>query len=198
MKPQRLLPVLSLSAAFVWSAALPAAASCAMPVGSLAQRLNDAPIVFVGTVDSADGSGRIANVVVESVWKGEVDERVQVQGGPADAQTITSVDRGFDVGSRYLFVPVKGNGQVFEDNGCTATQEWKPRFARHSPEDAAVVGGPPPAADPQAEEGGTSTPPEGQPQSSNLGWVGVTAAAALAAVVAVAVAVRQRGGATPS
>lgn len=205
MNPRHLLLILSIAAALVLSAALPAAASCIMPEGSLKQRLNDASIVFVGTVDSADDSGRIANVVVESVWKGQVDEHVQVQGGPADPQTITSVDRGFDVGTRYLFVPVKGNGQVFEDNACTDTQQWKAKFARHAPEGAAAVDGRPPTVDPQAEEaadeGGLAdapAEPESQPQSSNMTWLWITAAVAVAAIAAAALIFRRRGRAAPT
>lgn len=205
MNPRHLLLVLSVAASLVWSAAVPAAASCAGPMGPLKQRLDDASIVFVGTVDSADETGRTANVIVESVWKGEVDEHVQVQGGPRDPQAITSVDRSFDVGERYLFVPVKGNGQVFEDNICTETQQWRPKLARHAPEDAAPVDGSPPTVDPQAEEaadegGLTGTPPNPEPeaQASNLGWLWITAAVAVAVVAAVAVVVRQRGRAAPT
>ena len=208
MNPRHVLLVLSFVAAFVWSAAVPAAASCIMLPGSLEQRLKDAEIVFVGTVDSADDSGRIANVVVESVWKGQVDEHVQVQGGPGDPQAMTSVDRGFDVGTRYLFVPTKGNGQVFEDNACTDTRQWKAKFAQHAPEDAAAVDGPPSTADPQAEEaaneGGPAADPaaqpqpEAQPQASNLSWLWITAAVALAVVAVVAVVLRRRGQPTPT
>ena len=200
MTPRRLLPVLSLAAVLVWSAAVPAAASCMMPAGSLKQRLNDAAIVFVGTVDSADDSGRIANVVVESVWKGQADERVQVQGGPGDPQAITSVDRGFDVGTRYLFVPVKGNGQVFEDNNCTDTQQWRPKLARHAPDGAAAVEGAPPTADPQAEESADEGGPAGAAQepASSLGWLWITAAVALAVVAGIVLITRRRGGPTPT
>lgn len=202
MNPRHLLPILSLAAAFVLSAAVPAAASCVM-LGPLEDGVQDAETVFVGTVDSADDSGRIANVVVESVWKGQADEHVQVQGGPADA--MTSTDRAFDVGTRYLFVPVKGNGQVFEDNACTHTQQWKPKFARHAPEEAAAVNGGPPTVDPQAEgvanEGGPAdapAEPEPQPQASNMTWLWITAAVALALVAGVVLITRRRGRPTPT
>lgn len=194
MTSLRLLPVLSLTAALLWGAAVPASASCAMPPGSLKQRLNDASIVFVGTVDSADSMGRVANVLVESVWKGDVDEHVQVQGGPADPQTATSVDRSFDVGTRYLFVPVSGNGQVFEDNACTDTQQWTKKLDRRRPDGATAVSGPPPAVDPAAEEaadegglaGGGESPAEAQATGAeNYGWLALTAAGALAAVAVV-------------
>ena len=198
MNPRKLLPVLSLAAALVWTSAAPAAASCVM-LGPLADGIREADTVFVGTVDSADETGRVANVIVESVWKGDADEHVQVQGGPADPQMATSVDRGFDVGTRYLFVPVSGDGQVFTDNICSHTQAWKGKLARHAPDGATPIDGPAPGVDPQAEaaadEGGLAGAPASdpsEPERSSLGWVVWTAMAALAVFAAVAVVARQR------
>lgn len=204
MNPRHLLIVLSVAAGSVWAAAVPAAASCAMPE-PVPGGLRDAPTVFVGTVNSADDTGRIANVIVESIWKGEVGEHVQVQGGPGDPRMATSVDRAFDVGTRYLFVPTSGNGQAFQDNICTLTQGWKKKLARHAPAGAAVISGPPPGVDPQAEEaagegGGAGAPVSdlAEPEQSNLSWVVVTAALALILLAGVALLVRQRGRAAPT
>lgn len=204
MNPRHLLVVLSLTAVWGWSAAVPAAASCAMPA-PLPDGIRDAQTVFVGTVDSADDTGRIANVIVESVWKGEVDEHVQVKGGPGDPQMITSTDRGFDVGTRYLFVPTSGNGQVFQDNACTYTQEWTKKVERLAPRGAAAVSGPPPRVDPQADqvadEGGAAGAPvsePSEPERSNLGWIAVTGALALILLGGVAVTLRRRDRSAPT
>lgn len=204
MNPRHLLVVLSLAAVVGWSAAVPAAASCAMPE-PLPDAIRDAQTVFVGTVDSADDTGRIANVIVESVWKGEVDDHVQVKGGPGDPQMITSTDREFDVGTRYLFVPVSGNGQVFQDNNCTHTREWTKKVERLAPHGATAVSGPPPDVDPQADqpadEGAVAGAPvtdASDPEQSNLGWIAATAALALILLAGVAVTLRRRESSAPT
>lgn len=204
MRARHLLAVVPIAGALLWATAVPAAASCAAPPGG-AFNINKTPIVFVGTVDSADDTGRIANVLVESVWKGEVDEHVQVKGGSGNPQLISSVDRGFDVGTRYLFVPFKGNGQVFEDNACSATQEWTRKVERQRPEGAVAVSGPPPSLDPAPQEAadqgggaGTAASDTAAPEQRSLGWLAITAAVALAMLAAVALVLRARGRATPT
>ena len=195
MNVRRLFLVLSVSAASVSAVSAPASALCAAPPGG-AFNIDEASFVFVGTVDSADDTGRTANVVVESVWKGQVDEHVQVQGGPANPQIFMSNQRTYDVGTRYLFMPFKGNGEVFEDNGCSDTQEWRPKLARHAPEGAAVFDRSPPTLDPQAaqaaDEGDLVDTPAGQPPARNGRWLWTAIAVALALVLAVLVQ-RQRG-----
>ncbi len=118
-----------LAALVATGAAPPAAwASCAGPDPSLTERqvlvaaLAVAPVAFVGTVERG---GRVARVRVEEVWLGpELPEIVQVAGGPGDGG-VSSVDRPFEQGRRYLFVP-NGRPPSFEDNACTQTRLWEP------------------------------------------------------------------------
>lgn len=197
MKTRHFALVLSLAILAVAASALPAAASCAMPEGSLQQRLENANHLFVGTVTSIDPTGRIADVTVEAVWRGDVGDTAQVQGGPPDANTMTSVDRSFEQGRRYLFAPPSGNGQVFEDNACSDTQPWRRKLNRERPEGAAAFTGAPPDV---TEPTGPTAPTTGTTStatSSNVGWIAGTAALALLALAVVAV-LRRRSGTTPA
>jgi hypothetical protein len=100
-------------------------ASCAVQL-PLSESLAASSVVFTGTVVSVAGGDRIATVLVDVVWKGgDLPEQVEVRGGPGDPQSITSVDRSFVKGDKYLFVPIN-EAPPFEDNACTATQEYSP------------------------------------------------------------------------
>lgn len=182
MSLRRLLLVVPLAAAVVWGAAVPAAAGCPAPMHSETRRLNNASTAFIGTVDSTDETGRIANVTVESVWKGDVDDHVQVNGVTNPYSVAPGIDRSFEAGRRYLFVPSPENGNVFKDSSCSLTRPWRANLARHTPEDAEPVAAPPPE-------------PQPEPQTSNRGWWWVAAAVALA-VIAVMLVMRRRGRAT--
>ena len=109
--------------------ALPATAraSCAVQL-PLSESIAASSVVFTGTVVSVAGGDRIATVAVDEVWKGgPLPEQVEVRGGPGDPQSITSVDRSFERGDKYLFVPIN-DAAPFADNICTATQEYSPEL----------------------------------------------------------------------
>ncbi len=135
-------------------ASRPAAASC-VPAEPVAASLAKAEVVFVGTVVSTANRDRVAQVRVEEVWKGPgLPAQVEVRGTPFSAQdnAVTSVDRSFRTGVRYLFVPRGGSASptsgvpVFEDDLCTATQEYHPN-----------LDGLRPTSDPAGREGCTGT-----------------------------------------
>lgn len=119
--------------AFVLAAIPASAASCAEPL-SLDQALDASGIVFVGMVDDVEYDGRLAFFEVEEVWKGDVEGRVVVSGGPSlseleqaesDGQTIvTSIDRTFTQGEVYLVVPFGLHEGIYMDNGCSATRPY--------------------------------------------------------------------------
>lgn len=96
-----------------------AAASCAvLPGAEAGWKLADA--VFVGTVTSVANGGRWATVRVEEVWKGpDQPAEVVVRGGPG-GNVATSVDRTYEVGTRYLFAAGISDGNLV-DNSCSAT-----------------------------------------------------------------------------
>ena len=137
-----LLSVLFLTA-FLASAPRPAVASCVMPP-PLGQAVEDADIAFVGTVINTVNQDRWATVSVEEVWKGNaLPARVEVRGGPPDPPgdlvTMTSVDRSFVRGRRYLFLPHKragGPAPVFHDNICSRTTKFGERVEALRPASA--------------------------------------------------------------
>ncbi len=112
-------------------------ASCGVPVRPGGQQtiqgwLDTAPLVFVGTVVGTTNNNRVARVQVESVWKGEVPSTVTVAGTPELGSAATSVDRTFNVGQRYLFVPSSGSSP-FQDNSCSATQPYSSQLDGFKP-----------------------------------------------------------------
>lgn len=120
----------------------PARASCA-GVTSVRRALRDARIAFVGTVTATTNEGRWATVEVTEVWKGDVDARVEVRGGPKDPpgpmSVISSVDRHYRDGRTYLFLPYAGHGDTFRDNVCTATTRYADRLERFRPAGASLL-----------------------------------------------------------
>jgi len=75
------------------------------------------PHAFVGTVDSVDKDGRLAQVVLDD------GRRVIVHGSPElGDHTATSVDRRYALGGRYEFHPLNASSP-FQDNACTATRQ---------------------------------------------------------------------------
>jgi hypothetical protein len=113
---------------------VPAIASCGVDP-TLNKGIPGTAIAFVGTVTSVGNRGRIATVRVDEVWRGgDVAAVVEVVGTAADGPgVITSVDRSYEVGRQYLFVPVSGTGEHFDDNSCTATQPYSASLAAFRP-----------------------------------------------------------------
>jgi hypothetical protein len=115
----------------------PAFASCALRP-SFPASLQGAQVVFVGTVTSASNGGRKATVQVEAIWYGpDLPAQVEVIGSPA-LNGATSIDRSFQPGVRYLFVPTN-NQPPFQDNACSATQPYSPEMAAYAPDGARQV-----------------------------------------------------------
>ena len=131
----RWLSALAIGALAALWAAIPAEASCAGPP-VLSDQLDAAKVVFVGTVVSTTDGGRLARVKVEGIWKGpSLPVHVQVSGSPAaGSSAVTTVDRKYVAGQRYLFVPVNDQSP-FQDNSCTATQPYTSSLAAYSPAD---------------------------------------------------------------
>ncbi len=158
MKTTRIL-LLSLLTVLLLPAA--AHASCAVQL-PLRTSLAASSVVFTGTVVSVAAGDRVATVLVDEVWKGSaLPEQVEVRGGPGDPQSITSVDRSFVKGDKYLFVPIN-EAPPFEDNACTATQEYSPGLenARSLDSSGSDAGSDPPSDDAQV-----SAPNEGPSQA---------------------------------
>ena len=152
----------------------PAGASCAPAVG-VADGITQADVVVVGTVTSARSADRVATIHVEEVWKGEVGETFEVFGGPAAENALTSVDRTYEVGRRYLLFArepaAHGNPAIFggryEDNDCSSTQLWTDSLVQYRPATASVVGkragnAPPVPTSPPAAAGAS--------HGSTVGW----------------------------
>lgn len=104
---------------------LPGAASCAgLPV-PVAQAIGSAPTVFVGTVTGTADNDRTATVHVDEVWNGPaLPAEVTLHGSPDTSAAATSVDRHYNSGRQYLFVPEGGAGSDFSDNSCSQTAEF--------------------------------------------------------------------------
>lgn len=109
-----------------------ASASCA-EFPPLGEHLDQAEVVFVGTVVALTNLDRTAEVAVEEVWRGEgIPARVTVHGGEDDPTMMTSVDRTFVAGTRYLFAATFDEGGL-RDDSCTATREWSEDLAEFRP-----------------------------------------------------------------
>lgn len=105
------------------------------------QRIATTPVVFVGTVTEVAYDGRLATVHVEEVWRGtDVPDTVEVNGAIHGTGTRTSEDRVFQVGEKYLFVPVNDRwtsghaGPPYQDFGCSVTQPYTPELERLRPQ----------------------------------------------------------------
>ncbi len=122
-----------------------ASASCAEPVRT-EQALTEAPTVFVGTVSDIQFDGRVATFTVEDVWRNEVPTTVVVTGGPSLAELeaaqaqgqdlVTSVDRTYLVGQRYLVASYGNEGPVLLDNACSVTQPYQADLDQYRPASA--------------------------------------------------------------
>lgn len=161
-----------------------ARASCAPPP-PMPAAIDDAAEVFVGTVQDTTNSDRWATVEVSEVWKGDVAALVEVQAGPKDPPgpmgVASSVDRTFDEGKTYLFVPHGGSGTEFKDSSCSRTTVYREALDRFRPPSPSH-----PADEATSSDDGSSSAPW---------WIAGALAAALAAVAAFAA--RRRAASAP-
>lgn len=151
----------------------PSLASCVAPP-PMAQAIEDAHAVFVGTVVDTSNGDRWATVRVSEVWRGQVADLVEVRGGPKDPpgplHVASSADRTYRDGQTYLFLPFGADGDdVFHDDSCSSTVRYGDGFERFRPSGAAA---PPPGAGPGPGDGASFSP-----------WWGAAGVAALAATV---------------
>jgi hypothetical protein len=127
-------------AAIAYTDGQAAIASCGVggPGGpSVGDQLAAAPVVFVGTVIYTSDQDRVARVKVESIWKGPaLPAYLYVHGSPVSGPfTASSVDRHYQSGHRYLFVPVN-TSTPFDDNICSLTQPYTAELSAYAPPDA--------------------------------------------------------------
>jgi len=135
MKMRILVPAIALLS---WAAvgvggAIPAAASCA---GYLPGAPTPPPpaLIFVGTVTATADQDRTATVHVDEVWTGQrIPAEVILRGSPDVAAAATSVDRHYQKGRQYLFIPASASGPPYEDNSCSATSEFTATMAAKRP-----------------------------------------------------------------
>lgn len=146
--------------------------------------IDEARTVFVGIVRDVTNGDRWASVEVTDVWKGDVGSLVVVQAGPKDPPgpmgAASSVDRTYEKGETYLFVPHSGRGIEFQDSICSATKVYRDELDRFRPAGAFRPGGG------EADTGGDG--------DSTMPWWAIGAAAA-AVVSGAALALRRRAAA---
>ncbi len=118
-------------------------AACAGgPLGPAGSAPVSSTVAFVGTVTATDHNGRTATVHVEDIWRGgNLPAEVTVNGSPDLNAAATDVDRHYQVGSRYLFMP-SGTGQPFDDNACSGTVQYTSAEAQQRPASARTVAAP--------------------------------------------------------
>lgn len=126
-------------------------ASC-LELPAVPVALADAQTVFVGTVVSVEYLDRVATFEVEEVWKGDVGPTVVVNGGPSIKELeagkavgqdiVTSVDRSYVVGSRYLVASHGSEDGVLLDNQCSVTQVYSADLDEYRPDTAVIVAQP--------------------------------------------------------
>ena len=140
----RLLRIRALLAAavtttgFILAAPGAVLADCMAPP-PIEESVETAEIVFVGTVVETSSNNTWASVSVEEIWRGpDLGKNVVVKGGPG-GDTMTSVDRFFEAGVKYLFLPYVDQEQGgLADNSCTNTQPFMIDMAKLRPADARV------------------------------------------------------------
>lgn len=93
-------------------------------------------MVFVGTVTGTSDGGRTATVHVDELWRGPVvSAEVTLHGSPG-VSAGTSVDRHYENGKRYLFVPENGGGTEVTDNSCSMMREFSSDLNAYRPASA--------------------------------------------------------------
>jgi len=126
MKIRRLVAT---CAAVGWMALPTPAAACPLLVLD-ARNVASADVAFVGVVTGV--GQRIARISVLEIWSGpELPGVVDVVVG--DGQPgYNSGDRAFDIGTRYLMVPVLTEDGL-QDHVCSMTQPWIDELANVRP-----------------------------------------------------------------
>jgi len=136
-KPVALGISILVASLWVTGSAVPALASCAGLPAPFSQTIASAPIVFVGTVTGTSDGDRTATVHVDELWRGpSMAAKVTVHGSPDVSAVATSVDRHYQNGKQYRFIPASANGAAFDDNSCSATREFSSDLAAYRPADA--------------------------------------------------------------
>jgi hypothetical protein len=122
------LPALASAFALAWALATVEAAEATSCV-DFATALDEAPLVFVGTVVEAAREGRKATFRVEEIWRGHVGRTATVEGGPltwnltgAQPQVAIPMSQTYQLWGRYLVAPERGVDGVLRDNVCSATR----------------------------------------------------------------------------
>jgi hypothetical protein len=133
MSPSRVLRVVAGVAALAFlltpSAVL---ADCMMPA-PVKEAAQTAEVVFIGTVTETTNRDSWASVAVEEIWRGpDLPATVVVKGG-SGGDGISSVDRSFQAGVKYLFFPYADEQGDLADNSCTNTIEWSADLAQVRP-----------------------------------------------------------------
>jgi hypothetical protein len=103
------------------------------------EAIRTADVVIVGTVTAVAQEGTHATVAVDEIWRGpKTPAIVLVRGGPAEGRS--SVDRTFEVGTRYLFtLGLEPDGQL-TDSACSSTTEWDAKLGALRPPGAHLPG----------------------------------------------------------
>lgn len=113
----------------------PIVGDCMMPP-PIAEAVQAADIVFVGTVAQTTNRNTWASVDVTEVWRGpDLPTAVIVRGGPG-GNAASSIDRAFEPGVTYLFFPYADPELGLADNSCTSTTPWSEELAELRPADA--------------------------------------------------------------
>jgi hypothetical protein len=92
----------------------------------------------VGTVAFTTNRDRTAYFTVDEIWQGPgLAWLTIVHGGPEDdPNSITTVDRTWRLGTRYLVLIGKGNKGELRDNACSFTTPYQSSFDALRPADA--------------------------------------------------------------
>jgi hypothetical protein len=106
-----------------------AAASCGSMPTTDAAAIAKAPVAFVGTVAFTTDEDGTAYFTVDEVWRGpELTWMTVVHGRPFGPNSISSVDRTWVRGTRYLVLPSRGRDGELVDISCSATAPYKSSF----------------------------------------------------------------------
>ena len=181
-----------------------AVASCAI-APPMRQALEDAPAVIVGTVTAVLYEGRWASVSVGEVWKGDgIPSTVEVRSGVGRPNVMSTVDRIYEVGQSYLFVPYERDGDVLRDNACTRTMRFTAKAARFRPETVAAhvtPGAPGATPEPVPTDADPSPVPSGPERAADdtralSAWPWIVGGLALVLILGIAL-FRRRAGRAP-